>query len=111
MSGPGLKPARPTKARLLLVQLSRGWMTALDALQAVGLMTLPQRVHDFREAGILIDDQWHRPDGRGPTAVKQYRLAMPLDDALRLWDERSTTAVDVEPVPPSGPAAASGGVA
>lgn len=46
-----------TKKRELLALLSRRWVTPIIALQAVGIMSLSQRVSEWRRAGLEFDQR------------------------------------------------------
>jgi hypothetical protein len=60
-----------TKKADLFRLLSRQWVTPLDALQKCHIMTLAQRVSEFRAAGHVIHDKWVQSNG---ARFKAYRL-------------------------------------
>ena len=62
-----------TMEQRLLKLLQRKWVSPLDALQAVGCLSIAQRVSEWRRAGVAIADKWVELDGG--KRVKAYRLA------------------------------------
>ena len=62
-----------TKKTALLSLLGRKWVTPLIALQEVGVLSLAQRVSEWRRAGYKFDQrEVHTPSG---SRVAAYRLA------------------------------------
>lgn len=86
---PGVAPPpRPTKVQLLLVLLSRGWVSPADAYQALGLMTLAQRICELAALGVPIEREW-REGAEGSSSHRVYRLGCTLDEARqKLADAR-----------------------
>lgn len=74
------RPARPTRLQLLLVLLSRGWVSAADAYQALGTMTLAQRICELAADGVPIEREW-RAGAQGTAQHRVYRLGCTLDEA------------------------------
>lgn len=64
---------KPTMEERLLKLLKRKWVTPLDALSAVGRLSLAQRVSEWRRAGIAIADKWVTLDNG--KRIKSYRAA------------------------------------
>ncbi len=62
---------QPKQARLLKL-LKRQWITPLECLEQCGLMTLSQRVSEFRRDGLTIIDKW--VETSSGSRVKAYRL-------------------------------------
>ena len=61
-----------TKKARLLNLLKTQWTTPLEALEACGILSLAQRVSEWRAAGIVILDKWVET-GTG-ARVKAYRV-------------------------------------
>jgi hypothetical protein len=62
-----------TKQDRLLTLLKREWVGPLDALERCGILSLAQRVSNWRAAGIPITDRWQTsPSG---SRYKQYKVA------------------------------------
>lgn len=61
-----------TKKAQLLKLLKRQYVTPLECLQQCGLMTLSQRVSEWRRAGYVIGDRWVIT-GTG-SKVKAYKV-------------------------------------
>jgi len=55
--------------------LSTGWITPLDCAMRGGVLSLSQRVGDFRRDGMTIIDKWVVTPGGA--RVKAYRLIKP----------------------------------
>lgn len=47
-----------TKQDRLLTLLKREWVGPLDALERCGILSLAQRVSNWRREGIVINDRW-----------------------------------------------------
>lgn len=63
----------PTKKQRLLSLLKREWVGPLDALERCGVLSLAQRVSEWRSCGITINDRWMTsPTG---SRYKQYKIA------------------------------------
>lgn len=62
---------KDTKKAALLDLLRRQWVTPLDCLRHCHLMTLSQRVSEFRAQGIDVADKWIERDG---ARFKAYRI-------------------------------------
>lgn len=95
LAGPAQRadgPPRTAKERLLAVLAQRS-LTALEALQECKLMTLAQRVSEFRRAGVLLHQDVLETDGG--KHVARYWLAEPLEAALAKWRVRSAVAREV----------------
>lgn len=61
-----------TKTERLLKLLKQQWTTPLEALETCGLLTLSQRVSEFRASGIRVQDKWVAlPSG---ARVKAYKI-------------------------------------
>lgn len=61
-----------TKTARLLKLLRKQYVTPLECLELCGLLTLSQRVSEFRAAGLTVVDKWvDLPSG---ARVKAYRL-------------------------------------
>lgn len=68
---------KQTKSSRLMSLLARRWLTPLDALRLCGVLSLAQRVSEWRADGISIVDKWvTTPSG---ARVKAYRLPKPAD--------------------------------
>lgn len=61
-----------TKKARLLNLLKTQWTTPLEALEACGILSLAQRVSEWRRAGYVIGDKWV-VTGTG-ARVKAYRV-------------------------------------
>lgn len=62
-----------TKQDRLLKLLKREWVGPLDALERCGILSLAQRVSNWRAAGIPISDRWKTsPNG---SRFKEYRVS------------------------------------
>ena len=61
-----------TKKAKAFKLLKSQWVTPLESLELCGLMTLSQRVSEWRSAGIVILDKWVET-GTG-ARVKAYRV-------------------------------------
>ena len=62
-----------TKQDRLLTLLKREWVGPLDALERCGILSLAQRVSNWRRDGIVINDRWQTsPSG---SRYKQYKVA------------------------------------
>ena len=60
-----------TKKARLLAGLKKGWITPQMALRDFGIMTLAQRVSEWRRQGYVIVDEWRSvPSG---SRFKAYR--------------------------------------
>lgn len=63
----------PTMEAKLLKLLKRKYVTPLDALEAVGCLSLAQRVSEWRASGVKVADKW--VDLAGGKRVKAYRVS------------------------------------
>ena len=62
-----------TKKAKLLALLRKRYVTPIDALNSCGILSLAQRVSQWRSQGMVIDDRWVlTPSG---ARVKAYTLA------------------------------------
>ncbi|MDO9313374.1 MAG: helix-turn-helix domain-containing protein [Burkholderiaceae bacterium] len=61
-----------TKKHKLLKLLKAQWTTPIEALEACGILSLSQRVSEWRAAGVVILDKWVTT-GTG-ARVKAYRV-------------------------------------
>lgn len=63
---------KDTKKARLLKLLQRRWMTPLDALNAVGIISLSQRVSEWRRQGYVFAQREVRTEGGSRVAA--YRM-------------------------------------
>jgi hypothetical protein len=68
-----------TKKRDLLALLGRRWVTPIVALQSVGIMSLSQRVSEWRRQGLEFDQRTVLTDSGARVAA--YRLRARKDGA------------------------------
>jgi hypothetical protein len=64
------KPAKTTKCEKLFHMLGKRWMTAADSMELCGVLSLSQRVSEWRAEGVQIMDKWLEVDG---SRFKMYR--------------------------------------
>jgi hypothetical protein len=62
-----------TKQAKLLKLLKQQWTTPLEALESCGILSLSQRVSEWRASGVVILDKWVKT-GTG-ARIKAYRVA------------------------------------
>jgi hypothetical protein len=62
-----------TKQAKLLKLLKQQWTTPLEALESCGILSLSQRVSEWRSSGVVILDKWVKT-GTG-ARIKAYRVA------------------------------------
>jgi hypothetical protein len=63
----------PKKKDALMKVLRREWLTPLEAVERVGILSLSQRCGEFRRAGINVLDKWVTT--ASGSRVKAYRIA------------------------------------
>lgn len=66
-----------TKKAHLFRTLCRRWLSPLEAVEACGILSLAQRVSEWRAEGHTIDDRWVTTGGG--SRVKAYRVIKPTN--------------------------------
>lgn len=56
--------------------LRKGWTTAMQSALKGGVLSLSQRVGEWRKAGIPIEDKWVHTGGGA--RIKAYRIVWPV---------------------------------
>jgi hypothetical protein len=64
-----------TREETTLKLLRRGWLSALDSATKGGVLSLAQRVSEWRRDGMVINDRWKTSDTGA--RFKQYRIVKP----------------------------------